>query len=88
MGSGLRYSLLGKCTLNDTLIDVVCKEAGVTREEVTRRTKIQKYSDVRKAIVKISEKYGSFTNIELSEKLNILIKVIAADEFAAPNVIT
>jgi len=55
----------------DTIIDVVCKEAGVTREEVTRRTKIQKYSDVRKAIVKISEDYGSFANVELAEKLNI-----------------
>ncbi len=55
----------------DTLIDTVCKVAGVSMEEITRRTKIQKYSDVRKAIVRISEKYGSFTNAELAEKLNI-----------------
>ncbi|MDR3586946.1 MAG: transposase [Desulfosporosinus sp.] len=55
----------------DTLIDIVCKEAGVSREEVTRRTKIQKYSDVRKAVVRISEKYGSFANAELARKLNL-----------------
>jgi len=55
----------------DTLIDIVCKEAGVSREEITRRTKIQKYSDVRKAVVRISEKYGSFANCELAMKLNL-----------------
>ena len=55
----------------DTLIDIVCKEAGVSREEVTRRTKIQKYSDVRKAVVRISEKHGKFANAELAKKLNL-----------------
>ena len=55
----------------DTLIDIVCKEAGVSREEVTRRTKIQKYSDVRKAVVRISEKHGNFANAELAKKLNL-----------------
>ncbi|MDR3541307.1 MAG: hypothetical protein P4L69_10135 [Desulfosporosinus sp.] len=55
----------------DTLIDTVCKEVGVSKEEVTRRTKIQKYSDVRKAIVRISDKYGSFPNCELAKKLNL-----------------
>jgi len=55
----------------DTLIDIVCKVTKVSREEVTRRTKIQKYSDVRKAIVRISEENGNFANAELASKLNI-----------------
>ncbi|MFZ5642685.1 MAG: transposase [Bacillota bacterium] len=55
----------------EVIVDEVCKEAGVVLEEIIRRTKIQKFSDVRKAIVRLSEKYSEITNIELARRLNI-----------------
>lgn len=55
----------------EVIIDEVCKEAEVSLTDILRRTKIQKYSDVRKAIVRLSEKYSDIPNKELAEKLNI-----------------
>lgn len=55
----------------EVIIDEVCKEAKVSSENILRRTKIQHYSDVRKAIVKLSEKYSEISNKELATKLNL-----------------
>ena len=55
----------------EIIIDEVCKESEVGLEDIVRRTKIQKYSDVRKANVRLSEKYSDISNIELARKLNI-----------------
>lgn len=55
----------------EVIINEVCKEAEVSMENILRRTKIQKYSDVRKAIVRLSEKYSDISNKELAKKLNL-----------------
>lgn len=55
----------------EAIINEVCKEAEVSIEETIRRTRIQKYSDVRKAIVRLSEKYSDTSQKELANKLNL-----------------
>lgn len=55
----------------EAIINEVCKEAEVSIEETIRRTRIQKYSDVRKAIVRLSEKYSDTPQKELANKLNL-----------------
>jgi putative transposase len=55
----------------EVIIDEVCKTAEVSLEEIVRRTKMQKYSDIRKAIVILSERYADVSNKELSKRLNI-----------------
>jgi len=60
----------------DKIIDTVCREAGVQREEIIRRTKIQRYSDIRKVIVLLSEKYTYVTNTKLAKILNIPLSMV------------
>ena len=55
----------------EAIIDAVCKEIGITSDVLICKTKIQKYSDARKAIVKLSDKYADIKNMELANKLNI-----------------
>ncbi len=55
----------------EAIINKVCKEAEVSIEEIIRKTKIQKYSDVRKAIVRLSEKYTDVSKKELANELNL-----------------
>ena len=68
----IKQSMIGRReTKLEVIIDEVCKEAEVSLADILRRTKIQKYSDVRKAIVRLSEKYSDISNKELAKKLNI-----------------
>lgn len=55
----------------DFIIDKVCKEADVSLEDVLRRSRIQKYSDVRKAIVRLCKKHSDISNKELANELNL-----------------
>ena len=61
----------------DEIIDLICLRAGVKREEIIRRSKIQKYSDTRKAIVLINDKYAIMRSTELAKKINIPISMIS-----------
>jgi ribosome-binding protein aMBF1 (putative translation factor) len=58
-------------TKADDIIAEVCKEAEVLLEDIVRRIKIQKYSDVRKAIIILCERHLNLSNAELARKLNI-----------------
>lgn len=61
----------------DELIELVCKVEEVKREDIIKRTKIQRYSDIRKAIVLLSEEYVDITNTELASKLNIPLSMVS-----------
>lgn len=61
----------------DELIEIVCKVGEVKKEDIIKRTKIKKYSDVRKAIVLLSEKYVEISNTELAKKLNIAPSMVS-----------
>lgn len=61
----------------DEIIDLICLRAGVKREEIIRRSKIQKYSDTRKAIVLINDKYAIMRSTELAQKINIPLSMIS-----------
>lgn len=61
----------------DELIERVCSQEKVSIEEVIRRTRIQRISDIRKAIVLLSEKHCSVTNTLLAEKLNLSLSMIS-----------
>jgi REP element-mobilizing transposase RayT len=49
----------------DEIMDEVCNEAGVDVEDVLRRSRIKKYSDIRKAIVRLCDKYSNITRRDL-----------------------
>lgn len=55
----------------EAIIDEVCKEAEVSPKDIIRRVKLQKYSDVKKAIVRLSEKYSDISKKELANMLNL-----------------
>lgn len=61
----------------DELIEIVCKVGEVKKENIIKRAKIKKYSDVRKAIVLLSEKYVEISNTELAKKLNIAPSMVS-----------
>lgn len=61
----------------DEIIKKICEIEKVEIHEITKRSKIQKYSDIRKAIVLISEKYSNTTGTELARKLNIPISMVS-----------
>ena len=68
----IKQSMIGSREIKlEVIIDEVCKEAEVSLADILRRTKIQKYSDVRKAIVRLSETYCDISNKVLAEMLNI-----------------
>lgn len=67
----------------EVIISEVCKEAEISAEDVLRRTRIQKYSDARKAIVRLSKKYSDISNKELAYRLNLppsMISKIISEE--------
>ena len=48
-----------------------------TIEDIIKKTRVQKISDIRKAIVLLSESYCNVSNKLLSEKLNISPSIIS-----------
>lgn len=61
----------------DEIIYEICIEENVTIDDITKKTKIQKISDIRKAIVLLSEKHCTISNKSLSEKLNLSASMIS-----------
>jgi len=61
----------------DELIEEVCANEKVTVSDITKRTKIQKISDIRKAIVLLSEEHCDVSNKLLSQKLNLSPSMIS-----------
>ncbi len=61
----------------DKIIDRICDLEKVELNEITKRSKVQRYSDIRKAIVLASEKHADVTNTELAKKLNIPLSMIS-----------
>lgn len=55
----------------DEIIEQVCMNENIGVSEITRRTRTQRISDIRKAIVLLSERYCNIMNKELAEKLNL-----------------
>lgn len=64
----------------DEIIEEVCFNENVTISEITKKTRIQKISDIRKAIVLLSEKYCNVSNKLLSQKLNLSPSMISKIE--------
>lgn len=61
----------------DKIINAICKLEEVNIHEITKRSRIQKYSDIRKAIVLLSEEYSNITATELANKLNIPLSMVS-----------
>ena len=61
----------------DEVVERVCSIENVSVEEITRKTRIQKISDIRKAIVLLSERYCNVTNTVLSSKMNLPLSMIS-----------
>ena len=59
------------------IIEAVCVNENVTVIDITKKTKVQKISDIRKAIVLLSEKYCDVSNKLLSQKLNVSPSMIS-----------
>lgn len=57
------------------LLDLI--NENITIDYITRKTRIQKISDIRKAIVLLSEKYCNASNKILVQKLNISSSMIS-----------
>lgn len=61
----------------DEIMEKVCINENVNINEITRRTKIQRMSDIRKAIVLLSERYCNISNTALALKLNLSQSMIS-----------
>lgn len=61
----------------DELMEKICINEHVNINEITRRTKIRRISDIRKAIVLLSERYCNITNTMLAQKLNLPLSMIS-----------
>ncbi|WP_051273144.1 transposase [Desulfotruncus alcoholivorax] len=61
----------------DEIMETICINENVNIDELTRRTKIQRISDIRKAIVLLSERYCKITNTVLAQKLNLPLSMIS-----------
>ena len=61
----------------DELIEKICINENVIIGDIIKRTKIQRISDIRKAIVLLSEKYCDVTNTLLAQKLNLSMSMIS-----------
>ncbi len=66
-----------KKTNIDKIIKDICINENVTVNDITKRTRIQKISDIRKAIVLLSEKYCNVSNKILAQKLNLSSSMIS-----------
>jgi len=61
----------------DEIIKNVCNNENVTIDDITKRTKVRRISDIRKAIVILSDKYSNVTNKELAKRLNLSLSMIS-----------
>lgn len=61
----------------DEIIETICLNENLSINDVTRRTKLQKIVEIRKAIVLLSEKYCDISNTELAAKLNLSPSMIS-----------
>ncbi|WP_176431624.1 transposase [Anaerovirgula multivorans] len=61
----------------DEIIEAVCINENITISNVTRKTRIQKIADIRKAIVLLSEDHCNASNKLLSQKLNLSSSMIS-----------
>ncbi len=61
----------------DDIIGEVSKESDIAVEDILRRSKIQKYSDARKAIVRLCDKFCDISRKDLAEKLNLQPSMIS-----------
>ncbi|WP_353894584.1 helix-turn-helix domain-containing protein [Proteinivorax hydrogeniformans] len=61
----------------DRIIDVVCEKVDISKKELAQKTKQQSYVDARKAIILLSTRYSTVTNIEISNRLGISSPVIS-----------
>ncbi len=61
----------------DELIEKICFQEQVSINELVKKTRIQKISDLRKAIVLLSEKHCSVTNTLLAQELNLPLSMIS-----------
>ncbi|EOD00300.1 transposase [Caldisalinibacter kiritimatiensis] len=61
----------------DELIEKVCEICEVKIEDIVKRTRIKRYSDIRKAIVLLSEEYVNISNENLANKLNISSSMVS-----------
>lgn len=61
----------------DEVIENVCLKENVSISEVVRKTRIQRISDIRKAIVLLSERHCCVTNTLLAQKLNLPLSMIS-----------
>lgn len=65
-----KKELVKKVNIDD-IIEEICINENVTTSDITKKTRIQKISDIRKAIVLLSEKHCNTSNKLLSQKLNL-----------------
>ena len=61
----------------DDIIKEVCINEGVTIDDITKKTRIQKISDIRKAIVLMGDRYSNASNKLLAQKLNLSSSMIS-----------
>lgn len=61
----------------DEIIKEVCNNENVLISDIIKKTRVQKISDIRKAIVLLGEKYCNTSNKILTEKLNLSSSMIS-----------
>ncbi len=61
----------------DEIIEEVCINEDATIDDITKKTRNQKISDIRKAIVLLSENHCNVSNKLLSQKLNLSSSMIS-----------
>ncbi|SFI30727.1 REP element-mobilizing transposase RayT [Tindallia magadiensis] len=61
----------------DRIIETVAENEEILISDISRKTRKQKISDIRKAIVLLNDKYSEASNIQLSEKLNVSPSMIS-----------
>ena len=61
----------------DELVEKVCNQEQISIKELVKRTRIQKVSDIRKAIVLLSERHCNVTNTLLAQELNLPLSMIS-----------
>ncbi|SDZ12181.1 transposase [Tindallia californiensis] len=61
----------------DRMIEEIAENEKLLISDVSKKTRQQKISDIRKAIVLLSDKYSNDSNKQLSEKLNVSTSMIS-----------
>ncbi|OGO82296.1 MAG: hypothetical protein A2Y18_01295 [Clostridiales bacterium GWD2_32_19] len=61
----------------DDLIETILMREKVSIEEIKIKTKKQRISDIRKAIVLLAKKHCKTTSTELADKLNIQVSMVS-----------